>query len=63
MAEMLSRLTAQARRLAHRLYSICVRKGWAEQARDCSALVISWSASQEQYQQGRLFSSFVFDCS
>jgi putative DNA methylase len=57
-----SDLAAQARQLAYRLYSICERKGWAEYARDYNALVISWSASQEQarefkeqYQQGQLF--------
>ena len=51
-----------ARGLAYRLYSICERKGWAGHARDYNALVVSWSASQEQaaafkeqYQQGRLF--------
>jgi putative DNA methylase len=55
-------LAAEARQLAYRLYSICERKSWAEHARDYNALVISWSASQEQarefkeqYQQGKLF--------
>ena len=55
-------LAAEARQLAYRLYSICERKGWAEQARDYNALVISWGASQEQAQgfrealeQGTLF--------
>jgi putative DNA methylase len=62
LAKMPSDLAAQARQLAYRLYSICERKGWAEHARDYNALVISWSASQEQarefkeqYQQGALF--------
>ena len=62
LAKMDSDLAAQARQLAYRLYSICDRKGWAEQARDYNSLVLSWSASQEQareykeqYQQGRLF--------
>jgi putative DNA methylase len=62
LAKMPSDLAAQARQLAYRLYSICERKGWAEHARDYNALVISWSASQEQargfraqYQQGKLF--------
>jgi len=62
LARMPSELAAQARQLAYRLYSICERKGWAEHARDYNALVISWSASQEQaqafreqYQQGELF--------
>ncbi len=55
-------LAAAARQMAYRLYSICERKGWAEHARDYNALVLSWSASQEQarefkeqYQQGTLF--------
>ncbi len=62
LAKMPPDLAAEARQLAYRLYSICERKGWAEHARDYNALVISWSASQEQaqafreqYQQGRLF--------
>jgi putative DNA methylase len=62
LAKMPSDLAAEARQLAYRLYSICERKGWAEHARDYNALVVSWSASQEQarefrdqYQQGRLF--------
>jgi len=62
LAKMPSDLAAAARQLAYRLYSICERKGWAEHAREYNALVISWSASQEQargfreqYQQGRLF--------
>ena len=61
LAKMPSDLAAQSRQLAYRLYSICDRKGWAENARDYNALVISWSASQEQareyreqYQQGTL---------
>lgn len=55
-------LATDARQLAYRLYSISERKGWAEHARDYNALVLSWSASQEQAQvfkeqleQGRLF--------
>jgi len=62
LARMPSDLAAQARQLAYRLYSICERKGWAEHARDYNALVISWSASQEQarefkeqYRQDALF--------
>jgi len=62
LAKMPSELAAQARQLAYRLYSICERKGWAEHARNYNALVISWSASQEQartfkeqYQQAALF--------
>jgi putative DNA methylase len=61
LAQLPPDLAAEARQLAYRLYSICERKGWAEQARDYNALVLSWSASQEQarefkeqYQQGQL---------
>ena len=59
LAKMPAELAADARQLAYRLYSICERKGWAENARDYNTLVISWSESQEraatireQYQQG-----------
>ena len=62
LAQMPPDLAADARQLAYRLYSICERKGWAEQARDYNALVISWGESQsravkirEEYQQGKLF--------
>jgi putative DNA methylase len=62
LASMSPDLAADARQLAYRLYSICERKGWAQHARDYNALVVSWSASQEQasrfkqeYQQGGLF--------
>jgi hypothetical protein len=40
------------RNTAYWVYSIRERRGWAEHARDYNALVISWSACQEQYQQG-----------
>ncbi|GAB4425577.1 MAG: hypothetical protein Kow0031_05180 [Anaerolineae bacterium] len=62
LAKMAPDLAAEARQLAYRLYSICERKSWADHARDYNALVISWSASQEQavkvreqYRQGSLF--------
>jgi putative DNA methylase len=48
LAQMPPDLAAEARQLAYRLYNICEHKGWAEHARDYNALVISWSASQEQ---------------
>lgn len=53
LAKMPPDLAAQARQLAYRLYSLCERKGWAEHARDYNALVISWSASQEQAREFR----------
>jgi putative DNA methylase len=51
LAKMRPDLAAAARQLAYRLYSICERKGWTEHARDYNALVVSWSASQEQAAQ------------
>lgn len=45
-ADLLRRLPAHAREaardLAYRLYTICDRKGWAEQARDYNALATAW---------------------
>lgn len=35
-------LAEAARDLAYRLYSICERRGWAEDALGCNALVIAW---------------------
>ncbi|MEO2023811.1 MAG: hypothetical protein ABGX05_18455, partial [Pirellulaceae bacterium] len=32
----------QARNLAYRLYTICERKKWAEEARAYNALVLAW---------------------
>ena len=37
-----------ARALAYRLYAICERKGWAEEALSYNALVVSWPAIQEK---------------
>jgi putative DNA methylase len=37
-----------ARALAYRLYSICERKGWAEEALAYNSLVVSWPAIQEK---------------
>lgn len=39
-------LAGRARDLAYRLYSICERKSWAEEARAYNALVTSWPAIQ-----------------
>jgi putative DNA methylase len=45
-AELLRRLGGaygeQARELAYRLYSICERKGWAQEAMPYNALVVAW---------------------
>jgi len=38
----------EARALAYRLYSLCERKGWADQALAYNTLVVSWPAIQEK---------------
>jgi len=48
-----------ARDLAYRLYAICERKGWADEALAYNALVVSWPTIQEKAaadgpEQGRL---------
>ena len=48
LARMSADLAADARQLAYRLYSICERKGWAEQARDYNGLVAAWGGAQVQ---------------
>jgi putative DNA methylase len=43
---LLARMPAQAepiRALAYRLYTLCERKGWAEEARAYNELVSAWS--------------------
>lgn len=43
---LLARMPAQAepiRALAYRLYTLCERKGWAEEARAYNELVTAWS--------------------
>lgn len=50
-----------ARQLAYRLYTLCERKGWAEDARAYNELVTSWSAVESNasrepaHKQGELF--------
>jgi len=44
---LLARMPAKAepiRALAYRLYTLCERKGWAEEARAYNELVTAWSA-------------------
>jgi len=56
-------MAEQARDLAYRLYLICERKGWAEEARSYNALVVAWpeltrlatSLERTEEVQGRLF--------
>jgi putative DNA methylase len=47
MTQMPHDMAAEARNLAYRLYNICERKGWADNARDYNALVISWAGIGE----------------
>ena len=47
-----------ARQLAYRLYTLCERKGWAEDARAYNELITSWSGIETaapQIKQGELF--------
>jgi putative DNA methylase len=47
---LLSRMSARAepiRALAYRLYTLCERKGWAEEARAYNELVTTWSAIEQ----------------
>ena len=39
------------RQLAYRLYTLCERKGWAEEARAYNELVTSWPAIVEESQK------------
>lgn len=47
MARLGSGRSEEARELAYRLYSICDRKGWSEEARAYNSLVVSWQGIQE----------------
>jgi putative DNA methylase len=42
--EKVARLAAAARQLAYRLYTLCERKGWAEDAREYNEIITSWHA-------------------
>ena len=39
---------AAIRQLAYRLYTLCERKGWAEDARPYNELIMSWGAVEAQ---------------
>lgn len=62
---LLARMPAQAepiRALAYRLYTLCERKGWAEEARAYNELVTAWSAiEQAAGEAGVLGSQGSFD--
>jgi putative DNA methylase len=48
---LLSRMSAKGepvRSLAYRLYTLCERKGWADDARAYNELITSWSAIQDK---------------
>ncbi len=51
LAARLGSWAAQAHALAYRLYSICDRKGWAEEARGYNTLIVSWPSIQEKAAQ------------
>ncbi len=47
---LLARMPARAepiRALAYRLYTLCERKGWAEEARACNELVAAWAGIEQ----------------
>ena len=47
-----------ARQLAYRLYTLCERMGWAEDARGYNELITSWSAietTSPKHSQAELF--------
>ncbi len=62
---LLARMPARAepiRALAYRLYTLCERKGWAEEARAYNELVVAWSAiEQAAGEAGVLGSQGSFD--
>lgn len=62
---LLARMPARAepiRALAYRLYTLCERKGWAEEARAYNELVVAWSGiEQASSDAGPLHSQASFD--
>ena len=55
-AEILSKapgLSEAARELAYRLYNICERKGWSQEAKEYNALIISWPELEKQVEELR----------
>jgi len=53
LAARLGSWAADAHALAYRLYNICDRKGWAEEARGYNTLIVSWPSIQEKVAQVR----------
>jgi putative DNA methylase len=62
---LLSRMPDQGekiRQLAYRLYTLCERKGWAEEARAYNELIDAWSGIEQQAQEiGRVGEQPTFD--
>jgi putative DNA methylase len=60
---LVARLSMSTRQLAYRLYTLCERAGWAEDARAYNEIITSWSAIESAAtrapgpQQGVLFGS------
>jgi adenine-specific DNA methylase len=53
---LLARMPARAepiRALAYRLYTLCERKGWAEEARAYNELVSAWTSIEQSLGRGR----------
>lgn len=48
-----------ARALAYRLYTLCERKGWAEDARDYNEFMITWSAIEQAASEAGVVGSQV----
>ncbi|MGW8159019.1 MAG: DUF1156 domain-containing protein [Desulfoprunum sp.] len=49
----LSNKTEAIRQLSYRLYTLCERQGWAEDARAYNELITSWSGIEEKAQEAR----------
>jgi putative DNA methylase len=50
------------RKLAYRLYTLCERKGWAEEARGYNELITSWHGIEvASHETGRLGSQATLD--
>ncbi len=43
LVEKLGPRAEESRSLAYRLYSICIKKGWSEEARSYNSLIVAWS--------------------
>jgi adenine-specific DNA methylase len=51
-------LSEPIRNLAYRLYTLCERKGWAEDARAYNELITSWDA--DRWNVGIIYSAKVW---